>query len=235
MKIIEYNSYSDIIVQFQDEHKDIVHTQYSSFKAGEVKNYYYPSICGIGYLGKERLIAKNPEIRECYDVWRQMLNRCYNMNTQTKHKSYKDCYVCEEWHNFSNFKEWYYKHKYKCNSNYRLELDKDILVKNNKIYSPDTCILVPNCINGFFISLNKPRIKEIKNKHKQNKFQLMISIHNNSKFFGTYNTKSEAEEKYYVFKKQILIDLCNECKSFMPDEIYKLLINYNIKENINNE
>ena len=31
MKVAEYNSYNDIIIEFQDEHKHRVHTKYSCF------------------------------------------------------------------------------------------------------------------------------------------------------------------------------------------------------------
>lgn len=40
--IIEYNSYSDILVQFQDEYKAIVPSYYDSCKDGCIKNPYHP-------------------------------------------------------------------------------------------------------------------------------------------------------------------------------------------------
>lgn len=38
MKIIECNSGTNIIVEFQDEHKTRVHTNYNNFQKGIVKN-----------------------------------------------------------------------------------------------------------------------------------------------------------------------------------------------------
>lgn len=42
MKIVEYNNCDDIIVEFQDEHKYRVHTQYVSFQKGRCKNPFIP-------------------------------------------------------------------------------------------------------------------------------------------------------------------------------------------------
>ena len=40
-------------------------------------------------------------------------------------------------------------------------MDKDILVKHNKIYSPDTCMFVPQTINNLFVKNNKNRGKSV--------------------------------------------------------------------------
>ena len=54
MKIVEYNNCDDIIVEFEDEHKYRVHTNYQAFKKGRCKNPFYPSAYGYGYLGIDR-------------------------------------------------------------------------------------------------------------------------------------------------------------------------------------
>ena len=66
MKILEYNNRFDITVEFQDEHKYRVHTQYQAFQKGKCKNPFFPSAYGHGYLG----IDKNgnvPKISELKD------------------------------------------------------------------------------------------------------------------------------------------------------------------------
>ncbi len=79
-----------------------------------------------------------------------MLKRCYSSRTQAKYPSYKGCTVCTEWLTFSNFKKWLTE----C-SDLSLQLDKDLLVEGNKVYSPETCVMISGVINNF-ISL--PRI-----------------------------------------------------------------------------
>ena len=72
----------------------------------------------------------------------KILERGYSKLWKEKHPTYENVYVCEEWHNFQNFAKWYYNNYYSINEE-RMEIDKDILYKNNKVYSPDTCIIVP--------------------------------------------------------------------------------------------
>ena len=38
MKIVEYNNNYDVIIEFQDEHKYRVYTNYQAFKNGQCKN-----------------------------------------------------------------------------------------------------------------------------------------------------------------------------------------------------
>ena len=61
MKIIKCDEYSNILVEFQDKHKAIVHTNYNSFKNGSVKNPYHPSVFGIGYLGQGKYKSRGED------------------------------------------------------------------------------------------------------------------------------------------------------------------------------
>ena len=47
-------------------------------------------------------------------------------------KNYLDVTVCEEWHNFQNFAKWFYENYYEI-SGEKMRLDKDILIKGNKM------------------------------------------------------------------------------------------------------
>lgn len=85
-----------------------------------------------------------------YKKWKSMLQRCYSESYYKKYKSYEDCYVCEGWHKFSNFKSWMEKQDW-----VDRQLDKDLLFRNNKIYSPKTCVFVLPITNSFL--KEKPR------------------------------------------------------------------------------
>lgn len=69
-----------------------------------------------------------------------MIKRCYNQKCLLKDNTYRGCSVCDEWLNFQNFGEWYDENYYEV-PNEVMDLDKDILHKGNKIYSPDNCVL----------------------------------------------------------------------------------------------
>lgn len=80
-----------------------------------------------------------------YSKWSSMLNRCYSAKRQKKNPYYMGCSVCEEWLYFSNFRMWMEKQNWEGN-----ELDKDFLVQGNKVYSPETCLFIPQRLNVFF-------------------------------------------------------------------------------------
>ena len=149
MKIIRYGACDDIDVQFLDEHGYIYyHNVYTNFKKGQIKNPYDRNIFGVGYIGDGKYGTGDAvkRTKEEY-VWRGMLERCYGDKYKDVHSAYYDkCIVCEEWHNFQNFAEWYTQNFYQVGTE-RMHLDKDILVKGNKFYSPDTCLIVPQRIN----------------------------------------------------------------------------------------
>ena len=83
--------------------------------------------------------------KDAFNVWNRMLRRCYDESLHKEHPKYAECRVCDEWMLFSTFERWFNEH-------YILgwELDKDILVKGNTIYAPETCCFVPHEINLLF-------------------------------------------------------------------------------------
>ena len=81
---------------------------------------------------------------EFYQKWYHMLERCYSSQYQRRRPTYIGCTVCDEWLTFSNFKRWMEQQDWEGK-----DLDKDILVKGNKIYSPETCAFVISLINQF--------------------------------------------------------------------------------------
>ena len=124
-------------------------------------------VYGVGINDLYGQTTQNGKQIKVYVVWRDMLERCYSESLQKKFPSYKGCSVCPEWLLLSNFKEWFDIH-------YRdgMALDKDILVKGNKVYSPRTCRFVPHHINSLMtdagtirgelplgVSAQKPNLK----------------------------------------------------------------------------
>lgn len=87
-----------------------------------------------------------------YAVWTAMLRRCYSSSYQEKHATYKGCTVCDEWLYFSEFKAWMEKQDWKGK-----QIDKDILVHGNKIYSPSTCVFVTAAVNNFILESGAAR------------------------------------------------------------------------------
>lgn len=100
-------------------------------------------VYGVGINDLTEPVRVNGKSLKFYNTWSHMLNRCYSDKCQAKRPTYVGCFVCDEWLILSNFREWF-------NANYRtgMELDKDILIQGNKVYSPEACRFVPGYINS---------------------------------------------------------------------------------------
>ena len=146
-------------------------------------------------------------LKKSYSVWSGMLNRCYNK--KHPNKAYIGCSVCEEWYNYTNFEKWFDENYYTIDGE-EIELDKDILIRGNKIYSPDTCIFVPKRINSLFISLNKNNNKTIGIdwKEKIHKYQVRCCFENDRKYIGVYSTEEESFNAYKQFKESYVKTNC---------------------------
>jgi hypothetical protein len=121
--------------------------QIDNLKRGEFKDKMSPSAYGVGFVGDgEYKPSKNGKRTKVYDTWTNMLQRCYDLKCQQKHPTYKGCSVDKEWHNFQNFAQWVEENYPQDGQNY--QLDKDHLVKGNKIYSADTCCFLTHQQNN---------------------------------------------------------------------------------------
>ena len=166
-----------------------------------------------------------------------MLERCYDEKCQEKHPTYIDCSVTEEWLCFQNFADWYYKNYYYVKDE-TMCLDKDILHKGNKIYSPENCVFVPNNINILFTRRDKLRgdcpIGVCYNK-KNKKFQAYCRIHdykeNKSKLIhlGHHNSPERAFQAYKQYKEKHIKDVADYYKYLIPNKLYQAIYDYQVE------
>ena len=233
MKIVGYNSSHDIIVEFQDEHKEKVHTNYKCFESGSVKNPYFPSIFGVGILGTKYSSKKDKVIVKEYRVWYDMLQRCYDDKYKKEHPTYQNAICCNEWLNYENFYEWIHSQKNfeKWLKGERWAIDKDILVKHNRIYSPDTCCLVPQNVNSLFITNKKVRgslpigVIKLKNGFRascKNPFT------NKNQWIDLCETEICAFQQYKTFKENIIKQIAQieYDKGNIIEKCYQAMMNY---------
>lgn len=231
--IVEYNNNRDVWVEFQDEYKSRTHTTYANCRKGLVKNYYHPTVYGIGFMGngkyKSRINGKNTnEYRE----WKSMLERCYNKECQNKRPTYKYVTVDEYFHNFQNYCKWREDNYYEIEGE-KMNLDKDILCKGNKIYAPDKCIFVPERINELFIKCDAIRgafpIGVTYNK-RINKYTASCRIENKKKHLGYYDTPEEAFKAYKTFKEAYIKQIADEYKNKIPKKLYDAMYAWTVEE-----
>lgn len=161
MVIVDYRKYSDVDVYFPEYNWTGKNVQCTAFKNGEIKCPYEKRVYGVGYVGEGKYKTReNGKKTKCYNTWHSMIQRCYSEKYHEKRPTYIDCKVCEEWHDFQNFGEWFDNNYYEVEGE-TMALDKDILFKHNKTYSAETCIFVPQTINSLFVKNNKNRGESI--------------------------------------------------------------------------
>lgn len=242
MKIIEYNGRGDVVVEFQDKYKAKVHVSYQSFKTHQVKNPYRSSVFNIGYIGQGKyMVGKNGKHTKVYECWSSLLERCYDAYKLNKEPTYIDYYVCDEWLNFQNFAKWYYQNYYEI-ENQKMHLDKDILCKGNKIYSPKTCIFVPQRINNLFVNQMRQRGQYpigVKYHSRDNVLEVSCSIlekeSNKRKniYLGRFplDKPFQAFTTYKNFKENYIKQVADEYKKLIPSKLYEAMYNYKIEIN----
>jgi hypothetical protein len=155
-KVIKYLRTKKHVVKFLDTGNEC-EVWTSSMLRGSIKDREAATVYGVGIVGYAYKLSLPPKyvdgkykqiVDPYYAKWVDMLGRCYCDKWLSKYPTYKGCYVCEEWKYFPNFKNWMISQGFSLDSDWRsMHLDKDILVEDNKCYSPDTCLLVSHDIN----------------------------------------------------------------------------------------
>ena len=156
-------------------------------------------ICGVGindaYYIVNRKINGKRVMCPYYAKWSSMIKRCYSAIYHERRPTYIDCSVTKEWLAFSVFKSWMESQDWEGK-----DLDKDLLVQGNKVYSPNACIFVDAAINSLL------------NENEAARGEYKIGVHlkkGNDKFvarccdgygkrinIGQYDTEADAFEAY---------------------------------------
>lgn len=233
--ITKYVNQHEIYVTF-DNTDNVIRCRYGQLK--RLDNPMRPTIYGVGYIGigkyKGSEDSKDSTHAKYYKLWCSMMARCYGNVLKTR-QTYEGCVVCEEWHNYQNFAEWCEKNYYEIEAEV-MNLDKDILNKYAKTYSPETCIFVPQRINSMFTRANGKRSNTPIGVHERKdtgKFASFCSVLNNGKktqkYLGQYGTAEEAFYAYKEFKEQYIKEVADRYKDKIPSKLYKAMYNYKVE------
>lgn len=225
-----------VTVRFEETGWERKNVHFRNFKIGSVKDLYRPNTCGVGYVG-DMDTKKDGKHYLSYICWRAMINRCYN----PKDKAYRwygacGCKVCDEWLCYKNFKKWYDDNYYSIKDE-TINLDKDLIVKNNKIYCPENCVFSPQKINKAIINArikrgNLPIGVYENHKNLYKKYSVQICYGDGiSKQLGAFETIEEAFNKYKEEKEKYLKQLAEEYKTYIPSKLYNALYNYKVEIN----
>lgn len=184
------------------------------------------SSCGVGYLGEGPYTTRvGGKKSKAYEVWSSMLKRCYLPTYRKRLPTYEACIVHPIWHNFQTFAAWYESQP----KEEGWQLDKDILSTGDKIYSPDTCTLVPRALNSL-ITENKTTRNGLPTgvtKHKTG-YRARVSINSKTIRLGTYKTPQEAFVAYKIAKESNVKLVAEENKDFIEPRVYAALLKYEV-------
>lgn len=228
-KIINYKNYNNIDVLFEDG-VVVSKTSFEKISKGLVFHGNEKVVVGVGFMGikiHEKYYDSN---HFSYKRWQNMIYRCYCKHNKEKQPTYKDVTVCEEWHNFQNYANW-------CENNWEhymdknWHLDKDIICKECKIYSPETCAFVPSDINILFTKRQNHRGDCFIGTHKSSKNRWRASI---SKFgeiydLGVFKTVGEAFQVYKTAKEQYIKEVADKWKGQIDLRVYQAMYDYKVE------
>ena len=169
-----------------------------------------------------------------HKMWLHMLDRVFNKEIHDIHPTYENVTCCEEWLKFENFCEWVISQTnyQQWKDNMRWDLDKDILLKGNLIYSPSTCCLVPNRVNKLFTKRQNHRgIYPIGVRKRNQKYEARCNFDGHSEYLGVFNTVQEAFQSYKEYKEKIIKIIAQEeyAKGNITKQCYEAMMNYTVE------
>ena len=227
-KIISYNGCDDVQVRFVDTGYT-VSTTISNITRGNVRDRLKPTIFGVGILGESKTTSREKHCKE-YILWVTMLGRCYDENKQIRQPTYIGCTVSDNLKYFPYFKEWCSKQVGFNNDGW--DLDKDILIKGNKVYSESTCCFVPQEVNKLFTKVDKSRGSLLIGVHfykKTKKYCASMGVDSKTKRLGYYSTEQEAFQAYKNGKETHVKRVANRWKDQIDVRVYEALMNYQVE------
>ena len=145
--------------------------------------------------GGERIL-KPVFVCKYYEVWKDMLKRCYSNKYLESNPSYNGTSVCNDWLYATVFRKWMDEQDWQGKS-----LDKDIIVPKSKLYSPDTCGFVLQATNKFVIARDASRGRYpigVTLCKRTGKYQASCGnpFSGKREYLGHYSTPKEAHEAW---------------------------------------
>ena len=229
-KILKYNDCYNVEIQFLKTGYETV-ARLGHIKSGSVKDPYSPSVYGVGITGVKYQITINGVNTKEYDLWYSMLRRCYSDSLKKKYPTYIDCEVSDKFKSYEYFYEW-------CNkqigfNNKGWHLDKDLLIKGNKVYSENSCVFIPHAINSLLIKCDASRGEHLIGvcwNKKDNAFVAHVGKSKGKReYLGLFNTEIEAFNAYKIAKEAFVKEQANEWKDQIDPRAYEALMNYTVE------
>ena len=184
-------------------------------------------VLGVGVNDRKYPMAVSRKHIKEYAIWYGFLLRCYSPRVQGKQPTYVGCSTSENFKSYSYFYRW-------CQNQVGFgfqgfQLDKDLLIKGNKVYSEDNCLFLPQELNKLLISSRACRGSlPIGVCISQNRFLAQYSIDSVSKHIGLFDTPEEAHNAYKKAKESHIKLQAEKWKDQIDIRAYEALMRYEV-------
>ena len=185
-------------------------------------------IYGVGINDRSCPAKVNGKNTKEYALWHSMLERCYSKPYLEKKPTYIGCSVSDTFLYYHLFRVWcqtqvgFGKEEY--------QLDKDLLIKGNKLYSEDTCVFIPKSLNLLLTKRTLDRgLLPIGVSKLGKGYLAKCSIDGKAKSLGTFQTVEEAFKEYKLFKESHIKAQAELYKNEIDPRAYQALLNYKVE------
>ena len=233
-KILKYNDSKDVEIQFlKTGYRKVA--EMKEVRSGEIKDPYLPTVYGVGILGAKYPTRVNGVKTKEYVLWTNMLVRCYSDSSKKRRPTYEGCEVSDNFKSYEYFYEWCHKQIGFGNEGNEspFHLDKDLLVKGNKVYSEDSCVFIPAEINTLLTKRTASRGEHLIGVSWHKKDNAFVAHVGKSKgkreYLGFFKTEIEAFNAYKQAKEEFIKEQANEWKSQIDLRAYEALMNYQVE------
>ena len=192
-------------------------------------------VYGVGFNDRSRPVKVDGKKVKEYVLWHNMLKRCFSEKEQIRYPTYKGCSVSENFLNYTFFYDWCQEQigfgKVDDKGRY-WQLDKDLLLVGNKLYSENTCVFVPQEINLFFTDRGNDRGEYLVGVrfHKQaGKYVARCAVNGKQQHLGLFNTQQEAFNAYKPFKEALCKELALKWRDEIDSRLFNSMMNWSIK------
>ena len=190
-----------------------------------------PTVCGVGC--NDVAFQMNIDRKDIwqYKLWQNMLKRCFDAKYKQHRPTYENVTCCDEWLSFANFFEWVNKEVGYKGKPVGSELDKDIIVKGNKTYSPEFCSFVPTAVNSLLTDSGATRgefpvgVCFVKGRGK---FKTRLNCFGMEKHLGYYTTIEDAVFAYKVAKEAQIKVVAMQYKDVLKPAVFESLMGWEL-------
>ncbi len=179
---------------------------------------------------QEYIPFMNVNIMKARRLWNDMNTRCYNRKLHRRSPKYIGCNICEEWReDKTRFYKWVEENYYLIGDE-QMDLDKDILFKGNTVYSPDTCVFIPHCINTLVLNNTAKRGDYPVGVYKKGKKYISsLNVDGNNIRLHYWDTPEEAFAEYKRHKEALILVMADKYKGKILEKVYEALVNWKIE------